>query len=429
MTESTAERCLQEARIVLAMAQKNAISVQAWQALQERDEHGQAKGPLPYTGEAIALFIKAQEEDPGHIGILHHLAICTHAHAWDLELAGSPEASAQWEKALGYWRILIASPDFWQEWRKKLAIIDSNSDQACVDNLRTGLYNNLLEIHVEFIRSYFAAGLPERAADHIRLVGRARIPPALRSRLMDTLYTAITISVPQARIMGQFEAALSPVEQFLVLYPDHLQALQLHIEICREWLAGLSYIDNWPDVLKVKKLAEPRLACLAAHKGLSTAPLSKIAIEELVIEIMRKYRDRAEEHADRLNNGVFIQVEYDEAERLFDTAAHSGRIGLPVSTTGSGLRHLLAHILNGRVVLCLNHEMPHILVAEIDMEEKLHTQIFLLKKSESLLEEAIFSHPEEPVLNENLENVRMQLNQLLYLVGFSGAINMWDEHQ
>ena len=59
--------------------------VKAWELLQERDNDGNPKGPLPYTDEAISEFYAAYSCNRDDIVVIHHLAIAHHARAWDRE--------------------------------------------------------------------------------------------------------------------------------------------------------------------------------------------------------------------------------------------------------------------------------------------------------------------------------------------------------
>ncbi len=415
-----AEKLLRESRVAVAVVKKRMRLVAGWQALQERDKNGQPKGPLPYSDVAMTEFNNALAEDPENPDIIHHLAIATHARAWDLELQDDPKAAAEWERALGHWRAVISSSSFWDGFREKLMAIDPAADPALITTLRSDLYEQLLDIHVDFIRRYFEGNNPNRAAVHVGIIGRARIPPAVRARLTDKLFAAMTVSVAQARAMQEFEAALGPVEQFLALFKTHLPALQAHAEICRDWVTALSYSGDWQKIVSLYARAEPYAKHLAGHDKLTATPLAKSVLEELAIECMRKAKDRGNHHLALLTDGAFSQTEHDEAEWAFEQALAWGRCGMPASTSGSGLRLLLASALNDRMILCLKHEMPSILESDIDLKAKLNTQIFLFKKCIVLLEEAVQVYPEDTTINSNLQGIRKDLEKMENLAKLLG---------
>lgn len=418
---------LKEGRVVLDEARRRAGLAAAWQALQERDAHGEALGPLPYTPEAIALFTRACEEDPDDATILHHLAIATHAWAWDRELAGDPGAGACWEQALGYWRQLIASPDFWRARVEKLARLAPLADQGILDTLRGGLYEELLDIHVEFVRHYFSVSTSERAAAHIDLIRRARIPPAVRRKLIDKLYLAMTASVPRMVAQQQFSAALGMVAQFLTLAPHYLPALQLAVEIGRDWCRSLSYVEHWLEILalegRLRALSLP--SALIALPGFAEAPLARAAVEDLAGELMRKYCDRAESHVARLEKGVFIQADHDAAEQLLETAIAWGRTVRPISTAASGLNRQFAGNLNQRMYLCLQFERPAAVEQTDDFKEKIELEVFYLERCKAWLDEAVGAHGDDAVLNGNLAAISEELEQKRQLAALAASINTW----
>ncbi|HUU59591.1 MAG TPA: hypothetical protein VMZ50_08610, partial [Phycisphaerae bacterium] len=253
---SRLQSMIDEARAVVGNAIRSMPAVRGWEALQERDAEGNPRGPLPYTPRALAEFTTAHEQDPDDLGIVHDLAICHHARAWDLELQNSPQAGRAWVCALGYWYTLAASKEFWEGLKAKLQACDPEADPATLDPLRDNLLENLLDIHVDFIRHYCELNAVDRATQHVQIVHRARIRPAVRKRLVERVFEAMTASVPESRAQQAHDSALTVVERFLKLFPDTISALRLHAELCEEWLETMSFRDDWQKILDLGDRAE-----------------------------------------------------------------------------------------------------------------------------------------------------------------------------
>jgi uncharacterized cupin superfamily protein len=111
---------VEEAQLILADARARSHPANAWAALQEKDAEGNPRGALPFSARAIEEFAAAHRQNPDDIGVVHHLAIAHHARAWDLELAGDQGAAAEWEEALGCWRAIAHSREFWAAMEGKL---------------------------------------------------------------------------------------------------------------------------------------------------------------------------------------------------------------------------------------------------------------------------------------------------------------------
>jgi len=373
----------------------------AWESVQERDSDGNAKGPLPYTEEALAAWDRAERLHPNDPALLHHLAIAHHARAWDLEIAGSPEAPEAWEKALGYWRRISARGDFWSDLKAKLLQCRPEASADVVDSLRGSLMEHLLDIHVDFVRHYFEGGEPHRAGVHVEIVRRARIAPAVRKRLKDKLFAAMTGSVGESLQSRAFESALAPVEQFLSLFEDHLPALRLHAEICKEWLSGLSYGDGWDEILTLARRARPRTERLAGHADLKAHPLAGDALQELASLFTQRGSNRGDAFFARKDE-MHSEDKRRQALDAYEFSVEWGRAALPVSSPGSGPRRLLGHVLNNQAI-CLQSEIPQIMEADVDLETKLDTAMNTLRRVISKLEEAAEADPDDEVIPKNLD--------------------------
>ena len=383
-----------------------------WQALQERDQDGQPKGPLPYTDTAIAEFLQAYEHNPEDPQIRHHLAICFHARAWDLELHGDPKAEKEWERALGFWRSVITSPAFWKQLKQKLAACDPDADPTILNRMRDDLYEHLLDIHVDFIRHYFETRAPDRAVAHVRLIHRSRIPPAVRARLADKVFDAMTVNVPQLRAMQEFKEALALIDRFLTLFETHVQALRMHAEICKDLVSQLSYMDDWDDIRALADRAEPHAVRLAAHERISSTPLAKTALEELAMELMMKGMDHANLHVSQMPKDYFSTKKYDAAENAFEFAARWGWFALPASSSGSGFKPILAGVINSHAVLCYNCEIPHVQRSGLSNADKLQNSIYLARKVLSMMEKSVDLSPSDQQFQKNLDVVSDALTNL-----------------
>jgi len=127
-SQQIAQRLIKEARIALTDACARSHPSNAWESLQERDPEGNARGSLPYSARAIDEFAEAHQQNPEDIAVLHHLAIAHHARAWDFELVGDPRAPREWEEALGYWRAVSSSREFWAAMEAKLRSCEPSAD-------------------------------------------------------------------------------------------------------------------------------------------------------------------------------------------------------------------------------------------------------------------------------------------------------------
>src|SRR5262245_24620053 len=105
---------VRDTRAVLRDARRRRPLTEGWESLQERGADGRPSGARPYTPGALRSFQRGALEDPSDVRFAHHLAIAHHALAWDLELAGDPRAAEEWARALGHWRSVAASREFWE---------------------------------------------------------------------------------------------------------------------------------------------------------------------------------------------------------------------------------------------------------------------------------------------------------------------------
>jgi len=384
----------------------------AWEMLQERDREGNPKGPLPYTDEALEEFRLAHEAYPQDLGIIHHLAIGHHARAWDRELAGAPGAFDDWKRALGYWHMLAAG-DFWSGLKQKLKAIDPQADAAVIDEARRNLDEDLLNVHVDFVRYYCELGRGERAAAHVEIVRRATIPPAVKMRLIERVYAAMTGSVAEAVGLGAYESALAPIEQFLGLFPEaaYLPALRRHAEICKAWLSRLSHKDNWDEILELAGRAEGPVTALSEHGDLPSQPLAKLAVDELTGEMARRGCDRGRAGLAALQAGTGGSHERDAAHEGFEFAIKWAKIGYEWGRTDSAVRQALPLALHDRGY-CSYIGANEVMESDVDSRTKYASAAKLLGAAVAYLEEALACRPDDETIASNLKTLRDEYSRL-----------------
>lgn len=408
-TERDVLKLVRAARAAVAEARARAHPSRAWEALQERGDEG-PRGARPYTEEALAHLARAHAHDPEDIGVVHHLAVAHHARAWDWELAGDARAAREWERALEHWRAVAASREFWDGLREKLRACDEAADARWLDELRAGLLEHLLDVHVDFVRHYCETDASARANAHVEIAMRARIPPAVKKRLVGKVFEAMTGAIPEARARQEHASALTALERFLALFPDHLPALRLHAEVSREWAARLSYRDEWEEVLAVAARAEPHARRLASHPQLEDAPLAQAALEELAYELLLKGDDRHDSCAAESGAGGGV-LRRDEARAACEFGLRWGRLALPFCPADSRVKQLAARSLNS-LALSLYEEVGEVESSGIEYRTKLLAMLNLLRRAAALIEEASRCSPGNEALEHNLRLFRRGLTDL-----------------
>ncbi len=382
--------------------------------------------PRPYTPEAIEFFEAAYQDDPENFQVVHHLAIAYHALAWDLEKTNDPGADHAWKEALKYWRLLTNSPDFWTGLRSRLLTIAPDADPGLIDRARRGLYENLLDIHVDYVRHYVETGLPERSVAHVRIIQSAELPPSVKKRFDEKVFEAMTSSVPEARLGRLWESAWTSVDRYLDLFPDHLGALRLVVEIGKDWIAGISFIDRWDEISALSQQFEGPATRLVEHSQLDQDSLAKAGLgglsEQFIshslgrIETIKSRgqrpqdRSRGQRPQDRLS-----QQDYDETLAVYGLALQWGRLCVPLCSPDSTLVNNLAVLLNNRAVL-LQQEIRAVQTSGVDQRTRLKTLENLLKGIVTDLEEAMRLRPQDELYQKNhkifldqLEDIQRQL--------------------
>jgi hypothetical protein len=398
---------LQEARGAIQEAIRASQAWRAWQLLLERGASSDALGARAYTEEALAAFTAAWQRDPTDIGVVHHLAIGHHARAWDLEIARDPRAAAAWTEALGHWRTLAASSEFWTRLEHDLTALDSRVDGKPLRQLRADLLEHLLDVHVEFVRHYCESDEPARAVQHLELVQRAKIPPALKKRLIGKVFRAMTAAVPEARLAGAYEVVLVTVERFLAVVPDYLPALRMHAELACDRLSGLSY-ERWTDIVALSTRCEPHVRLLAAHERLWAEPLAATAFEALTWEFTTRGLDRGSHHEDG-DWASLSTTQRDAAREGYELGIVWGRLGL--ASNAKRVRSVFGQCV-GSLVVMLHREVKEIWDADVPDEDKDATCLSLYRKAERLVQEVVDVEPDESNYAWLLNFVREKLAAL-----------------
>lgn len=419
---------VREARAAVSEALARAHLARAWDLLHERDAEGNLRGIHPYTTEALAELAAAHDHDPEDVGVLHHLAIAHHARAWDLELAGDPRAAREWETALGYWRGVAASALFWAGLEEKLLACDPTAAVTCLAEVRRDLLEKLLDIHVDFVHHYCEGDAPERATGHVEIIRRARIPPAVKKRLLGKVFAAMTSSVPEAKARGAHASALTTLERFLALFPDHLPALRMHAELCKEWVLGLSYQTDWEAILEVGRRAESPAHRLAAHPGLGEDPLARAAVADLALELVQRGHDRTRKYfADRDYRDLGANERQAMAE-AFAFGLSWGRLGQTHSPSGSEVWSVYGGCLQDHAV-ALHQEGREVMRSAGRRGTMLAAALGLYRKALAETEEALLCRPGDESLTSNLQLFREAVADLERDKGMLDLVGDWRDRK
>ncbi len=403
---------IQASRTVVREALARSHASQAWQLLLERDADGNVQGHRPYTDAALAEFTAAYQHDPDDLRNVHHLAIAHHARAWDMELQNDPRAVGEWERALEYWRVIANAAEFWAGLKDKFLRCSPDADPAWLAEVRKNLLDDLLDIHVDWVRHYCETGEVQRAIQHVEIVKRARLPLASRKRLVDKVFKAMTSAVPEAKASHAYDSALGSVERFLALFPDHVPALRMQAEIVWAWLGSLSYKDDWDAIVQLTGRTEPWARRLAHALAETKDPLARSALEELAFEFALRGYDRGSSYlASQENVRQVSLANRDAAQSGFELGLRWGQLASEYATGGTRLKELLAACLSGYAA-CLYGEVCDVMEADLDMATQLDTAIDLYRRIIQATEEAVSYAPDEEHLIANLAAFRSNLSEL-----------------
>ena len=286
-------KLLQDLGPALRATDLRANKWRAWQHLLITDQYG-IESVLPYTPEAIAYLKEAHAWDENDGDSLHHLAIACHALAWDLELTGEwDRATEAWKEALFYWQRLQACSSFWQAMLSKGRSLRA-FDPRAMENARRDMIENLLEVHVEFVRHYYQQHQPQQAARHVELIRQARLAPAARKRMDDLVYDAMTTSIPSLLAGEQYRPVLDILDECLHLLAAYPPALIKYLETATEWISQISPSDSGPELLELDRRVVPRWNALSSSQELVKYPLAHAALADLASALGRNFWARAD---------------------------------------------------------------------------------------------------------------------------------------
>jgi hypothetical protein len=416
------ELLVRESSICVNRLRTNLPRVHAWDALQEKNEDGAVLGPLPYTEDAIREFEVARKAAPNDLGITHHLAIAHHSRAWDLELSDDPRvyrtAEKEWETALGYWQTLAAAPAFWTGLKDKFLRCKADADVTVLDGVRTRLIEDLLDIHVDFVRHYCEMDKDKRAEAHVRLVQRADIRPATKKELSRKVFEAMTESATRDP-----KAGLVRVEAFLKLFPDppSLPALRMHAELTLASISGLSYQDHWDEILDAGEHALPFTQQLAGHPELDADPMARNALEELAFAMAIRGRDgAAKAEPTEQTSGDEIDHCFDLAIPAYEFAVRWGRLGYAKSREGAHIRDLFPACLHNCAMNLCAKGMRQVNGAPNPLRA-IPAALPLLRESLAKMTDAQRCAPGDPeakqAISEHLDLIQGKLSELELLAG------------
>jgi tetratricopeptide (TPR) repeat protein len=378
-----------------------------WQHLQIKDADGNIQGMVPYTDEAIESFESAHARAFEDIETVHHLAIAHHARAWDWEIQGDARAPGEWARALGYWRKISSNGPYWEGMKQKLERCEPDGDSAIIDRIKENLLKHLLEVHVDYVRVYCEREETQRALDHVEIVRRAEIPPALKKQLEARVFDAMMGSAG-----GDHDSALAKVERFLEIYPANLPALRMHAEISRKYIEEISCTRDWEAIKEVSKRALPRIRGMNSHKDLANDAMAKAAMDKLAVEVSREGLDKGQDLI-YVDEGEEVTTENrDAAVEALGLAIDWCKIAYPHSPGGSRLKIIYNASLKTRAY-AYNEEVLEVAncEADIDVKTRLDTMAGLLQKCLDDLKTALAVVPDDEKSLHNIEYIEGKLEE------------------
>lgn len=314
----------------------------------EKDADGNRLGLLPYTATGVRALEQRLARDPEDHEALRHLAIARHCHAWDLELANDPNAATEWMQALDCWRKIATNRDFWEARKTRfLACVGQSGDTRWLEVLRRDMLDQLLDIHAEFICYYSEMGVPQRAAVHVNLVKRAKIPPVSRNRLLTKVMGVMTATVPDTRQRKNYGAALESVDRFLTMFPDFQPALRLIMEVCEEWLGTLSYQNDWPVILEIAGRCRGHAARFTGCQAAGDELLGKVALSSLGMHFCRMAVKKGLPYVRFIDGEGPAGLTQEEACATFSFGIEWGRLACPHSAQAAPVRGWFAECAKG----------------------------------------------------------------------------------
>jgi hypothetical protein len=186
---------------------------------------------------------------------------------------------------------------------------------------------------------------------HVGIIGRSKMAEPIKNRFAEKVFQSLTGAVPEAKMKQDYESALTALERFLSLFPNHLLALRMYAEVCKEWASGLSYQDNWDEIEALGRRGYPRAKSLRSHPDLASDPLAMTAMEEAAYEFGVRGRLRGEIYFAARETRVTTVAERDAASSAFRFSVEWGEIAKDHSPDQSPLKSVLSAALYYQAVL------------------------------------------------------------------------------
>ncbi|WP_067699281.1 hypothetical protein [Nocardia jejuensis] len=168
---------------------------------------------------------------------LHHLAVATHARAYQLEIAGEDTAFEQWRLALGYWARLQTDDAYWERLGAHIAAVTPDAlpeeiERAVVE-ARAELPGQVLEPHVTRVQELRRDQL-DRAREHLDLIRHSEFAAADVGRARARLAREAGAQIRRLIRENNLDRALAEVQAWIEIDSDNIplaeQALDVGIE-------------------------------------------------------------------------------------------------------------------------------------------------------------------------------------------------------
>ncbi len=414
-----------ECLLAVHNARESSLPYKGWQQLLVRNMEGSVIGAQPYTIEALSTFREAYRVDPENVHLLQHLAIATHAQAWDLELAGDSRAATAWRQAFEYWREISTSTKLWDELKEKYLLIDPDGDPTFLDVTRRHLLEDLLDIHVEFVRHWMETGCDDQCKVHLDIIRSARLAPAVKKQFAGKVFTILTAGVQDALQDKAYLSALTSLEKSLSLFPGYLPALHDMAKVSLSWLSILSYLEQWPAILELSERIYPWMEKLANHPEIRLDPLASAKLEDLATEFCQRGYFRGIKYGTAEAGSLLSSQEIEEACVSYRLSIRWGRLAQKISKSGSELLSYLS--------LCLNN-LAAVLWEEVidvfstpDSQTKYRVVVRICRENIVYVEEAVAIEGEKDLYVKNLGVFRGTLEQAEMWLSLKPSMDSWNE--
>jgi hypothetical protein len=305
---------------------------------------------------------------------------------------------------------VAASAEFWAQMKNKVAACDADADPAFLQDLRRDLLENLLDIHVDFIRFYCDSAIPERATSHIEIIRKANINPAIKKKLVSKVFEVMTGDVAAAKENRAYDSALTSLQRFLELFPNHIISLRMMAEICKAWADGLSFKDEWDCIQSLADRAGKYMIILAEHPELKNDAEARPALVDLCTQLAMLASERGNLKLSLFDDKAINEEDRQDGYQAYETGIWWGRLGVKTGSADTDMKKLLANILNNYAV---GYSREANEVSQTGLDARLKNQTFcrLFRKGVTMLEEAVQLDPGDTSFSDNLSSMKNILAQ------------------